>query len=81
MNAILNHKFRIPLLLLTLLPLSPGCLRVHMDPIEVKPITLNVNLKIDRQLDDFFAYEKELTPPGPATMPASAPATNPATGL
>ncbi len=45
-----------------------GCLRVKVDPVEVKPITLNVNLRVDRELDDFFAFEKEL---GPATAPAT----------
>jgi hypothetical protein len=40
-----------------------GCLRVKVDPVEVKPITLNVNLKIDRELDDMFDAP-------PATRPA-----------
>lgn len=51
----------------------PGCLHVTMDPVEVKPITLNVNLKIDRQLDDFFAYENQLG--GPTTAASSRPTT------
>jgi len=33
---------------------AASCIRVHTDPIEVKPITLNINVKVDRQLDDFF---------------------------
>jgi len=33
-----------------------GCLRVKTDPVEVKPIhiTVDVNLKVDRELEDFF---------------------------
>ena len=39
-----------------------GCTHtVKVEPIEVKPITLNVNVKIDRELDEFFDFEEELT--------------------
>lgn len=40
-----------------------GCTRhnVKVEPIEVKPITVNVNVRIDRELDEFFDYEEELT--------------------
>ena len=33
-----------------------GCVRVKTDPVEVKPIhiTVDVNLRIERELDDFF---------------------------
>lgn len=33
-----------------------GCLNVKTDPIEVKPIhvTVDVNVKVDKALDDFF---------------------------
>ena len=44
-------------LLLALLPLSfGGCLSIKTDPIEVKPIhiTVDVNVKVDKALDDFF---------------------------
>ena len=37
-----------------------GCsatIRHQVDPIH---ITLDVNLKVDRELDDFFAFEKEI---------------------
>lgn len=38
------------------LPLLGGCLNVKTEPIEVKPIhiTVDVNVKVDRALDDFF---------------------------
>ena len=55
--------------------LLPSCLHVKTDPIEIKPITatLNVNVKVERQLDDFFAFEKQLDTP--ATAPTTtAPA-------
>lgn len=44
-----------PLLLLATLTLT-GCVSVKTAPIEVKPIhiTVDVNVKIDRALDDFF---------------------------
>jgi hypothetical protein len=42
--------------LLPLLALLGGCLNVKTQPIEVKPIhiTVDVNVKVDRALDDFF---------------------------
>lgn len=49
---------------LTLMALAAGCLehRVKTDPIEIKPIhiTVDVNVRVDKQLDDFFSFEKEL---------------------
>ena len=46
--------FRPALLVLGLAPLS-GCLNVTVQPIEVRvKATLDVNVKVDRALDDFF---------------------------
>ncbi len=49
-------KKRLPILFLLLL--MAGCTRhnVQVAPIEVKPIhiTIDVNVKVDRALDDFF---------------------------
>lgn len=46
------------LLLCSLAPalLLGGCLSLKTEPIEVKPIhiTVDVNVKVDRALDDFF---------------------------
>jgi hypothetical protein len=41
--------------------LASSCVHVHTDPIEVKPITLNVNvnLKVDKDLDDVFAFQNK----------------------
>ena len=35
---------------------AAGCVHVKTDPIEVKPIhiTVDVNVKVDKALDDFF---------------------------
>lgn len=47
-----------PLFLLctALLPFWGGCVSVKTEPIEVKPIhiTVDVNVKVERALDDFF---------------------------
>ena len=34
---------------------------VKVEPVEVKPIkvTIDVNIKVDRQLDEFFDFEEE----------------------
>lgn len=44
------------ILLAGLLPLLGGCLQVKTDAIEVKPIhiTVDVNVRVERALDDFF---------------------------
>jgi hypothetical protein len=63
--------------------LLPACATVHVDPIEVKPITLNVNINyVDQQLDDFFAYQKAnpTTAPGAGITAPAAPAA-PAAGM
>ncbi len=43
--------------------LSAGCIHAKVEPIEVKPIhiTMDVNVKVqkvDKQLDDFFNFEQ-----------------------
>ena len=58
-----------------------GCVNVHTDPIKIEPIhmTLDINLKVDRQLDDFFGDVQKQAQAAPATpTPAPAPATDPA---
>lgn len=67
-----------------LLLLATGCTQHNVDtastvdvrPIEVKPIhiTVDVNVRIDRQLDEFFAFEEEIDQPaGPTTAPVAVP--------
>lgn len=48
----------------------PSC--VHVDPIEVKPIhiVMDVNIRIDRELDEFFDFEKDSNA-SPTTQPTS----------
>jgi hypothetical protein len=61
--------------------LAASCARVDtksevdVKPIEVKPIhiTVDVNVRVDRELDRFFAFEDETTRP---TTTATAPTTN-----
>jgi hypothetical protein len=65
-------RFAILGLLLLMALLIQGCIHVKTDPIEVKPITLNVNLRVERELNDFFAYEKD-TAPTTATAATAAP--------
>ena len=59
----------IPLLLLT------GCLNVTTAPIEVKPIhiTVDVNVRVDKALDDFFGDLDKKS----ATIAAPTPETKP----
>ena len=42
--------------------------RVRVDPIEVKPIHIvhDINIRVDRQLDEFFAFQESA-----ATQPAT----------
>lgn len=51
----MTARLRLFPLFLPLLLLG-GCLNVKTEPIEVKPIhiTVDVNVKVDRALDDFF---------------------------
>lgn len=46
--------------LLMVMALMAACTHtVKVEPIEVKPITLNINIRIDRELDDFFAFQED----------------------
>jgi hypothetical protein len=55
---------------------------VDVKPIRVEPIhiTVDVNVRIDRELDQFFAFEEELEPAttAPTTGPTTAPVATPA---
>ena len=49
-----------------------GCVHVKTDPIEVKPIhiTVDVNVKVDKALDDFFGdLDKKSTTINPPANP------------
>jgi len=53
-----------------------GCLshRVETAPIEIKPIhiTMDINLRVQRELDEFFDFEKPAADPS-ATQPKERP--------
>lgn len=49
----LMNAMRCRFLPLLALPILAGCIHVKMDPIEVHA-TVDVNVKVDRALDDFF---------------------------
>jgi hypothetical protein len=56
--------------------LIPSCARVAVEGGE-KPIhiVMDVNLKVDRELDNFFDFEKQPHTPAASQPAASAPAT------
>lgn len=69
----LLHLFGLPLLLVLPLLASAGCKTEHtvntnsvieVKPIKIEPIyaTININVKIDKELDSFFDYEETLQP-------------------
>jgi hypothetical protein len=47
--------------------------RVRVDPIEIKPIHIvhDINIRVDKQLDEFFAFQEQ----GATTQPATTAAT------
>ena len=53
--------------------LLPSCARVKVDPIEVKPIHIvhDINIRVDRQLDEFFAFQEKM---GSTTQPTTTTA-------
>jgi hypothetical protein len=46
-------------LLLAVAILLPGCKMTHTVKMEPIHMTLDINLKVDKQLDDFFDFEEE----------------------
>lgn len=55
-----------------MLSILPSCATVEVKPIKVEPIyiTVDVNIRVDRQLDNFFAFEEQ-SETKPATQPAT----------
>ena len=56
-----------------LLPFA--CAHVKVDPIEVKTIHIvhDINIKVDRELDQFFAFQEKGATTAPATTQAVTP--------
>ena len=69
-----------PAALMGLAALLPACARVTLDQTKPLEINVNVRLQIDRELDEFFAFQNRdgsPTPPpaGATTQPATQPTT------
>jgi hypothetical protein len=45
------------ILLAVLLAMGAGCVNVKVEPVEIKPIhiTVDVNVRIDKELEEFFS--------------------------
>jgi hypothetical protein len=58
-----KQKWIYPLAVLAPLAASGCTPHVAIEPIKVEPIhiQMDVNLKVDRELDDFFSYQKDST--------------------
>ena len=69
-------------LAVTALASATGCARVKVDPIEVKTIHIvhDVNIRVDKQLDEFFAFQEQGATTQPATMAASTQPTTAVVG-
>ncbi len=53
---------------------TAACFHVHVDPLEVKPITLNVNVKyVDDSLDNFYNFQKKYDQPAATTQDMTQP--------
>ena len=62
----LRFMNRFPTLIIPFAIAVGGCLNVKTEPIEVKPIhiTVDVNVKVDRALNDFFGdLDRKATAP------------------
>ena len=70
----MKRKWAINAIMVLFLPLVSSCARLTVDPVEVKPIhiVMDVNIRVDRELEQFFDFEKP--PAGTQPSPAPAPA-------
>lgn len=60
-----------------------GCAKVDtthkvetVSTVKIEPIYITIDIRIDRQLDQFFAFEDQLAPATQPTTQASTPATS-----
>jgi hypothetical protein len=71
------------LLIAVVAGITAGCTRHRVDvgvqPIRVEPIHMivDINIKVDRELDRFFDFEEKVDATAPVTQPTTAPATAP----
>ena len=75
MKRLTSAAVLVPSLALSSLLWIPSCAKVHVDPIKVEPIhvIVDINIRVDRQLDNFFSFEDQFKKP--ATQPAGPGAT------
>ena len=70
----------VPLLAVAGVVVMTGCAHVKVDPIQVQTIHIvhDVNIRVDKQLDDYFARldAEAAAATRPATMPATQTAHN-----
>jgi len=56
--------------------IAGGCTKhtIEVKPIKVEPIhmTLDINIRVDRELDEFFAFEKQYDQATPASNPETS---------
>jgi hypothetical protein len=74
-----SHKFLAATAVAALTSLL-GCTRhtIDVQPIRIEPIymTIDVNVKVDRELDEFFDYKNKPAEPAPSST-TPAPTANP----
>ncbi len=78
----MNPTSRIFSLLCVILPLiASGCVRVNLGTEEGKPIHIvhDVNIRLDKQLDEFFAFEQNAAATQPATQTVTTTQPSPQT--
>jgi hypothetical protein len=77
----MNVKVTTTTLTAAALLLAAGCTRVKVDPIEVKTIHIvhDINIKVDRELDEFFAFQERAStqPSTTQSAPTTQTAENP----
>lgn len=75
MNGRPKLKNVIPLIAASALLSAAACTHhtVHIDPIEVKPMTLNINIRVQKELDEFFDFDQPVTRPSSTESTSSRP--------
>jgi hypothetical protein len=76
-GSVLKHAIRVTAMAVLLSLLSAGCAHLQVAPIEVKPIHIihDINIRVDKQLDDFFAFQEKAATQPSTTQPAQAATT------
>ena len=64
--------------LLALPLVAASCIHMTHEIQQSKPLEINVNVKIQRELDDFYSFQDKYDPTTRAAAATTAPATAPA---